>query len=81
MFLVLGARRQVRTLQERQVPKALKIQALERVWTIHSCLSENKPPLEVVELKIFRYKYSSLRYNSDGLTTKTKITRRNSQND
>ena len=39
MFLVLGARRQVRTLQERQVPRALKIKALERVWTIYSCLA------------------------------------------
>ena len=44
-------------------------------------LSENKPPLEVVELKIFRYKYSSLWYNRDGPPTKTKIARRNSQND
>ena len=52
----------------------------------HKCffivaLSENKPPLEVVELKNFRYKYSSLWYNRVGLPTKTKITRRNSQND
>ena len=39
MILVLGARRQVRTLRERQVPRALKIKALERVWTIHSCLN------------------------------------------
>jgi transcriptional regulator with XRE-family HTH domain len=44
-------------------------------------LSENKPPLEVVELKVFRYKYSSLWYNRVGPPTKTKITRRNSQND
>ena len=44
-------------------------------------LSENKPPLEVVELKIFRYKYSSLWYNEVGPPTKIKITRRNSQND
>ena len=44
-------------------------------------LSENKPPLEVVELKNFRYKYSSLWYNRVGPPTKTKITRRNSQND
>ena len=43
--------------------------------------SENKPPLEVVELKIFRYKYSSLWYNEVGPPTKNKITRRNSQND
>jgi hypothetical protein len=35
--------------------------------------SENKPPLKVVELKIFRYKYSSLWYNEDGPPTKNKI--------
>ena len=35
-------------------------------------LSENKPPLEVVELKIFRYKYSSMWYNEVGPPTKIK---------
>ena len=39
MILVLGSHSQVRTLQERQVPKALKIHALERVRIILSCLA------------------------------------------
>ena len=39
MILALGERRQVWTLQVSQVPKALKIQALERVRTILSCLA------------------------------------------
>jgi hypothetical protein len=39
MILVLGSHSQVRTLQERQVPKALKILALERVRIILSCLT------------------------------------------
>ena len=44
-------------------------------------LSENKPPLGVVELKNFRYKYSPLWYNENGPPTKIRITRGNSQND
>ena len=39
MILVLGSHSQVRTLQERQVPKVLKIQALEQVRIILSCLA------------------------------------------
>ena len=40
MILVLGSHSQVRTLQERQVPKALKILALERVLIVLSCLRD-----------------------------------------
>ena len=39
MILVLGSHSQVRTLQERQVPKALKILALEQVRIILTCLA------------------------------------------
>jgi len=40
MNLVLGSRSQVRTLQEREVPKALKIKCSERVRIIYSCLTK-----------------------------------------
>ena len=43
MILVLGECRQVRTLQARQVPKALKIQASGRVRICPSCLAAREP--------------------------------------
>ena len=45
MILVLAECRQVRTLQARQVPKALKIQASGRVRICPSCLTMSKANL------------------------------------